>query len=160
MEGHLLMSAKERERLVVLSEVEAGRLKLKEASVKLGLSYRHAKRVYKAFREEGAGGLVHGNRGRPSPRAYPDSFKGKVLSRCRERYEGFGPTLAAEKLADEGLEVDHETLRRWLMADGQWKRRRKGRKHRTRRERKAHFGELLQKSPIRSPQRRFSSMKS
>ncbi|HOH30679.1 MAG TPA: hypothetical protein PLC40_13460, partial [Candidatus Hydrogenedentes bacterium] len=55
-----------------------------------------------------------------------------------------GPTLAAEKLAEEGLLVDHETLRRWLLSAGDWKRRRKRRTHRSRRERRLHFGELVQ----------------
>jgi len=67
-----------------------------------------------------------------------------VLERCGERYEGFGPTLAAEKLAEEGYRVDHETLRRWLIGDGQWKRHRRRAKHRSQRTRKEHFGELVQ----------------
>jgi hypothetical protein len=67
-----------------------------------------------------------------------------VLERYRESYEEFGPTLAAEKLADDGYELDHETLRRWLIADGQWRRHRKRGKHRSRRPRKEHFGELVQ----------------
>ena len=56
-----------------------------------------------------------------------------------------GPTLAAEHLAqDHGLEVDAETLRRWMLEAGLWSRERKGRGHRQRRERKAHFGERVQ----------------
>jgi hypothetical protein len=34
----------------------------------MGVSYRHAKRLKKRFITEGAKGLVHGNRGRPSPK--------------------------------------------------------------------------------------------
>jgi hypothetical protein len=68
----------------------------------------------------------------------------------RAKYSGgvderFGPTLAAEHLASEdGLTVDHETLRRWMLAAGLWSRVRKRRPHRRRRERMAHFGELVQ----------------
>jgi hypothetical protein len=40
--------------------------------------------------------------------------------------------------------VDHETLRRWMLADGLWSRMRKRSLRRRRRERKAHFGELVQ----------------
>ena len=59
--------------------------------------------------------------------------------------ERFGPTLAAEHLAEEdGLVIDHETLRRWMLAEGLWSRQRKGKKRCQRRERKAHFGELVQ----------------
>jgi len=72
------------------------------------------------------------------------------LALVREKYSGpgdvrFGPTLAAEHLASEdGLTVDHETLRRWMLAAGLWSRARKPSPHRRRRERKAHFGELVQ----------------
>jgi transposase-like protein len=70
--------------------------------------------------------------------------KQQVLLRYQERYEDFGPTLAVEKLAAEGYAVDHETLRRWLLQAGLWRKRRKRAKHRSWRERRAHFGELLQ----------------
>lgn len=74
----------------------------------------------------------------------------RALALVREKYSGdvarrFGPTLAAEHLASEdGLTVDHQTLRRWLLAGGLWSRARKRSPHRRRRERKAHFGELAQ----------------
>jgi len=59
--------------------------------------------------------------------------------------ERFGPTLAAEHLAaEDGLQVNAETLRRWMLAEGLWSRERRGRRHRRRRERKEHFGELVQ----------------
>ena len=68
-----------------------------------------------------------------------------VLKRYEERYGGFGPTLACEHLkADDGLEVDHETLRRWLLARGNWAVQRRRQKHRQWRERKACFGEMVQ----------------
>ncbi len=146
MEGHLLMSNKERRRKSVFDEVAADRRTLKQAAEVLGLSYRHVRRSYKRFAAEGDRGLVHRSRGRVGNRAKPKNLKDKVLRRYRERYAEHecGPTLAAEKLVQEGLEVDHETLRRWLIADGQWRKRRKRRRHRTRRDRKRHFGQLVQ----------------
>jgi transposase-like protein len=146
MEGHLLMSRKELHRKSVLEGVAAKRLTLKEASRRMGLTYRQTLRVYARFVEDGDAGLVHRRRGQPSNRAYPARFRDKVLKRYRERYKDHdvGPTLAAEKLAEEGLVVDHETLRRWLLKEGDWKKRRKRKTHRSRRERKAHFGELVQ----------------
>lgn len=146
MEGHLLMSSKERRRKSVFDEVAAGRRTLKEAARMLGLSYRHARRSYKRFVAEGDRGLVHRSRGRVGNRGKAASLRRKVLRRYRDRYaqHGCGPTLAAEKLAQEGLDVDHETLRRWLIGDGQWRKRRKRRRHRSRRDRKQHFGQLVQ----------------
>lgn len=144
MEGHLLMSAKERFRHSVFNEVKAGRLSLLAASGRLNLSYRQCKRLYKRFREEGDSGLVHRSRGRRSNRGKDTGIKARAISMYRERFEGFGPTLAAEKMAAVGVEVDHETLRRWLLSSGDWKRRRKRRGHRRRREPRHHFGELVQ----------------
>src|SRR5437588_12950178 len=40
--------------------------------------------------------------------------------------------------------MDHETLRRWMLAEHLWSRQRKRKKHCQRRERKWHFGELVQ----------------
>lgn len=146
MKGHLLMSHKERQRKSALELVQSGGITLVEASRRLDLSYRQTLRVYARFVSQGDAGLVHRRRGKQSNRACPESFRDAVVLRYRERYQvhGFGPTLAAEKLAAEGLHVDHETLRRWLLAGGDWQKCRKHREHRTRRERRAHFGELVQ----------------
>lgn len=144
MEGALLMSYKERDRKSAFDTVSAGKTTLKKASVLLRLSYRHCRRSYKRFLQEGDAGLVHRRRGKPSNRGKPAGFKKRVLELYAEKYDGFGPTLAAEKLLVDGYEVNHETLRRWLIAEGKWQNRRKRRQHRTRRERRSHFGDLVQ----------------
>jgi hypothetical protein len=144
MEGHLLMSAKERRRKVEFECVREGRITVVVASEKLDLSYGHCRRIYKRFREEGDVGLVHRSRGRASNRAKPPEFREAVLARYEECYEGFGPVLAIEKLEDDGYKVARETLRRWLIEQDLRKPRRKGAKHRQQRERRAHFGELVQ----------------
>ena len=101
---------------------------------------------YKRFRAEGDKGLVHRSRGRPSNQAKPRQFREAVLERYSDRYKGFGPTFATEKLCADGYELDHETLRRWLIAESsrRWDWQRKRAKYRGRRERRAHFGELVQ----------------
>ncbi len=98
--------------MVVLSEWQAGRLKLVAAAEAMGVSYRQAKRIGRRYRQQGAGGLVHRLRGRPGGRRRPEELRRRVLERYRQRYSDFGPTLAAEHLAQEELKVDHETLRR------------------------------------------------
>ena len=143
------MSAKELRRSEVLSRVKRGELKLSEAAELLEISYRQVKRLKKRYGEGGTKALVHGNVGRTSNRADHERRQ-QVLELVREHYSGepherFGPTLASEHLAaDHGLEVPRETLRRWMLAAGLWSRRRKRKPHRTRRQRKAHFGELIQ----------------
>jgi transposase len=144
MEGHLTMSSKERERLKLFARVKRRESSLRDAAALCGLSYRQTRRLYKRYRESGDRGLVHRGRGRPSNRAQPAAFKATVLARYQERYPDFGPTLAAEKLALDGHVVDHETLRGWLIKAGLWHKRRKRGKHRSWRERRAHFGELVQ----------------
>jgi transposase len=144
MEGHLVMSGKERRRKVEFEGVGEGRLTIKEAAAKLRMSYRQCRRSYKRFREEGDAGLVHRRRGQRSNRAKPEAFKREALERCRERYEGFGPVLSREKLAEEGYLIGTETLRVWLLEEGLWQARRKRARHRQQRERKEHFGELVQ----------------
>jgi len=138
------MSRKERLRKSVVDQVASGMLSQAEAADKLGIGRRQMKRIMKRFREQGDAGLVHRSRGGASSRAYGEEFRAKVLARYTEAYEGLGPTLAAEKLAEDGLTVDHETLRRWLLKEGVWQRHRKRTQHRERRPRKEHFGELLQ----------------
>ena len=100
--------------------------------------------------ELGAEGLVHGQAGKRSNHALPDKFRQRILGLYRKFYSGepgerFGPTLAVEHLLeDHGLEVDAETLRRWLLDEGLWTRERKRKPYRQRRTRRAHFGELVQ----------------
>jgi transposase len=144
MGGHLLMSEKERLRKVVLEGVRAGRLTVKAASDRLGVSYRQARRIWQRFRALGDPGLIHQGRGRPSNRAKPAPLREKAIVRYRERYTDFGPTLACEKLAEEDLVLNHETLRRWLIAERLWAGSPLKVRHRSYRERRARFGELVQ----------------
>jgi hypothetical protein len=144
------MSSRELERVEVMGRVGSGELKLSEAAVVLELSYRQTKRLWRRYRQVGGKGLKHGNAGRPSHRSKPRKLRRRALNLIKKKYSGseekrFGPTLAAEHLAEEdGLVIDHETLRRWMLAEQLWSRQRKRKKHCQRRERKLHFGELVQ----------------
>jgi transposase len=144
------MSQRELRRVEVISRVASGDLRLGDAAKLLQVSYRQAKRLSRRFRQAGAVGLRHGNAGRRN-RGKPRELRQTVLDLVREKYSGdvgerFGPTLAAEHLAEEdGMRVHRETLRRWMLEDGLWVRMRGApRAHRQRRERKEHFGELVQ----------------
>ena len=114
------MSTRELRRAEVLGRVKGQALRLVDAAQMLELSYRQTMRLWQRYREEGAKGLQHRSAGRSSIRAKPEKFRRKVLQLIREKYSGteperFGPTLAAEHLADEdGLKVSEQTLRRWI----------------------------------------------
>jgi transposase len=144
------MSVRELQRVEVMARVAQGDLALVDAATLLGLSYRQTKRVWRRYRRKGAGALQHGSTGRRSNRAAPRAVRRRALGLIRKKYGGdestrFGPTLAAEHLAEEdGVTVHPETLRRWMLAEGLWSRTRKAAAHRSRRVRKAHLGELLQ----------------
>ena len=138
------MSGKERKRLVVLTEVKRGKLSVAGAGRAMGVCYRQAKRIWQRFKKAGDSGLVHRSRGQPGPRRKAAKLRGQVLARYQERYPDFGPTLAAEKLHGEGWVVDHETLRRWLVEKGLWSSGRKRQQHRSWRERRECFGQMVQ----------------
>jgi transposase len=133
------MSQRELGRVEVLARVRSGQLRVVDAARLMRVSYRQGKRLWKRYREEGAGGLKHRSAGRRSHRAYAEKFRRQILGLVREKYGGavgerLGPTLAAEHWASEdGQRVHAETLRRWMLAEGLWSR-----------ERKEHFGEWVQ----------------
>jgi transposase len=144
------MSGRELSRVAVLGRVKAGSLTVRAAATLMGVSERQAKRLWRAFKRGGAKALQHGHAGRASNRGTSAKMRQRVVRLIRQKYSGdvstrFGPTLVAEHLASEdGLTVDHETLRRWMLVAGLWSRQRKRTPYRQRRERKAHFGELVQ----------------
>src|ERR1700693_6631496 len=148
--GRTAMSCKELRRAGVLARVESGELKLVDAAVMMGMSYRQSKRVAKRYRESGTQGLKHRSAGRESNRKKAKKFRERVLRLVGKKYSGeegarFGPTLAAEHLASEDdVEVNAQTLRRWMLGAGLWSQARKPRGQRQRRERKEHVGELVQ----------------
>ena len=144
MGGQLVMNKKERDWLRVFERVRKKEIRLRQAAVIMGSSYRQCLRKYKRYKRDGDKGLVHQGRGRLSNRGIDLGIRAAIIDRYRERYDDFGPTLAAEKLAKDGYKVDHETLRLWLIRERLWKKRRKRSPHRSWRQRRAHFGELVQ----------------
>jgi hypothetical protein len=138
------MSQKERDVLKIMHAVLAGERSQADAARLLGRSTRHVRRLQRKLEQGGDAALVHGLRGRPSNHRPDPAFQRAVLDAYRRRYPDFGPTFASEKLAAEGLHVGPQTLRRWLIAAGLWQRQRRRDPHRSRRPRRACFGELVQ----------------
>lgn len=138
------MSQSERDRLKVMGPVLEGRRTQAEAARLMKRSVRQVRRLQRRLEAQGDLGVVHRQRGRASHRAKGASLRQAVLQAYRHQYLGFGPTLAAEKLRGQDLAIDHETLRRWLLAEGLWERKRRREQHRQRRDRRECFGELTQ----------------
>lgn len=141
----IMLSREELKRLHVIRKVLSGELTQINAGSLLSLSVRQVRRLVKRVRLDGDGGVAHKSRGRASGRRINVDVKEAVIALYREKYPDFGPTFASEKLLElDGIKVSNETLRQWLKVSGDWQGTRKGRKHRKWRERKAHFGVMLQ----------------
>jgi len=141
----LKVTNEELRKLKVIEAVIEKKLKRRKAAQLLELSVRQVIRLVKRVRREGAKGIAHRLRGRKSNRRHEESLRQKVLLQCRKKYEGFGPTLAQEKLEErDKLYVNRETLRQWMLEEGLWELQRKGQRHRQWRERRACLGEMTQ----------------
>ena len=138
------MSWKERKRLTIMVGVKEQELTLVQASELMGVCYRQSKRIWRRYQADGDAGLVHRLRGKPGARRKPPELRAQAQARyAEERYADFGPTLMAEQLLKEKLVVDHETLRRWRLAEGTHPVRRRKQQHRQWRERKPSFGAMV-----------------
>src|SRR5882757_1074256 len=140
------MSRTEIDRMSVLRDLAASRIRVTEASTLMGLGRRQVFRLAKAYGKHGPQALVSRRRGRPSNRCYPTTLRAEVIGIIRERYPDFGPTLAAEKLAElHDIHLARETVRQWMIAADLWKDRRARLKavHQPRHRRDC-LGELIQ----------------
>lgn len=136
---------KELRRKPFFEAVLKGKMTLVECQEKLKISYRQVRRSFKRYCTEGDEGLCHKSRGKKPPHTYPEAHKSAILNLYQEKYVGFGPLLASEKMQkDDKIIINDETLRIWLKKAGLWTRKRKHVVYRERRERRAQFGDLLQ----------------
>jgi len=146
METLLSMSTKELSRLEVMQRLSKKRMSQKEAGEILHLSTRQIKRLLKRYKKQGAGGLISKHRGRPAANRLSESVKKRALDLLRTKYQGFGPTLAHEKLVEkEKIKLSVESVRKIMIEEDLWKSRKLKKivTHQLR-ERRACFGELVQ----------------
>jgi len=139
------MSQKEAPRAGLIQAVLAGRATNREAAASLRLSVRQFRRLRARYRVAGVEGLLHGNRGRPSPRRQPEEMAKRITDLMKEKYAGFNDQHLTEKLrAVEGITVSRERVRRLRLAAGlPATRKRRAPKHRRRRERAPREGALV-----------------
>jgi hypothetical protein len=121
----IAMSRTEIDRMSVLQDLATSRIKIAEAATLMGLGRRQVFRLAKAYAQRGPAALVSRKRSRPSNHAYPADLRDAAIGIIRERYPDFGPTLAAEKLAElHDIHLARETVRQWMITAGLWKDRR------------------------------------
>ena len=140
------MSRKEVPRPGLLKAALAGKFTNAEGAGALHLSVRQFIRVKHRFRADGAPGLCHRLRGRPSPRRLPADVRGRVAGLLQTTYVDVNDCHATEKLHEvEGLRVSRASVRRIRRAlDLPAKHRRRPRQHRARRTPEARMGALVQ----------------
>ena len=146
MTAVMTMSAGEISRFDTLMRVDRRELRIEDAMALLGLARRQVFRLLGRLRADGPAGLISRKRGRPSNRRFDDAFRARVIAIVRARYADFGPTLAAEYLAEaHGITISHETLRKLMIEAGLWtvKRTRRAQVHQMR-DRRGRRGELIQ----------------
>jgi transposase len=141
----ITMSRKEARTLHIIHQALDKKITQAEAAAVIGLSDRQIRRLIKRIRIEGDEGICHRSRGKTSNHRIPKKVKEKALNLFREKYKDFNLVHATEKLDEvHGIIINDETLRLWLNEAEIPYKKRKARKHRQWRERKAHFGELVQ----------------
>ena len=146
MEERLNMGMKERDRLHIIRNVREGRTTQGEAARLLGRSVRQVGRLCARVRDKGERSLVHGLRGRLSNHRLDEELLGQALSALHQPlWEGFGPVFAREKLEELcGIELGKTTVRKLMIRTGLWQACRRGKRHRSWRERRPCVGMMVQ----------------
>jgi DNA-binding Lrp family transcriptional regulator len=142
--GKLTMSIKESNQLGILERLKKGEITQLAAAKQLGITDRQVRNKLKRFTREGAKGIVHKLRGKPSNNGFDPALKEQILKLIRDHYSDFGPTLATEYLLDRhGIKITRETLRSFMVKGGIWQVRKQRIHHHKWRERRACFGQLV-----------------
>ena len=141
----VLMSKRELNRLDVLARLDSDRLSVAAGAGLMNITPRQTYRLLMRYRDGGASAIANQRRGRPSNNRLPDTVRDHAIALVRELYPDFGPTLAAEKLAERhDLRVSRETLRSWMRQAGIWVSRAERKRIQQPRYRREHIGELVQ----------------
>lgn len=143
--GWVVMSERELNRIEVLAQIDDGKLGVQAGASVLSLTKRQVFRLLKTYRTDGAAAIRHKARGKAPNNLIHTAKRDYALALVRERYVDFGPTLAAEMLAEHhGFKVSRETLRKWMIEDGLWLSRKQRRTFHQPRLRRECYGELVQ----------------
>lgn len=143
----ITMTQEELNRSKVIQMADEKRITQHEGALRLKISDRHFRRLISRYRGEGDISLVSGHRGKPSNNRMDESKRKRVVDFISHPlYQGFGPTLMAEKLAERAkIEVSKETVRQLMIEEGRHKpkKKKRGQTHPMRPPRSSR-GELVQ----------------
>lgn len=140
------LTMKDEKRIEVIQRVFRGELTVGKAALVLGISERQCYRMKARVTEQGARGVVHGNRGRPCKGKMKEKTVKRIVELARGKYRGFNDHHLTEKLKEEEkIDFCREKIRQILRSQGiASPRKRRANKHRSRRDRRAAEGMMLQ----------------
>jgi transposase len=139
------MSLKEQNQIGIFQKLQDEVITREQAANALGLSLRQVYRKIKSFLKEGAPSLAHKSRVKAGNRSIKAAIAHQAIEVIKERYSDFGPTLAAEMLAEKhDINVNAETLRLLMIKEGVWQKKSRKIKSRRWRKRKSCYGALVQ----------------
>jgi len=145
METTITMNRREQDRARVLTKILKGELTMADGAASLAICVRQLWRLRTVFERDGPAGLVHGNRGRASPRRVDPGLRGRIVE-LRRTYGALNDSHFTELLAEHAaISLSRESVRQILRAEGiASPRRRRPPRYRSRRPRMAAEGMLLQ----------------
>lgn len=139
------MSQKEIDRFSIIQRVLNKELTTIKAAQLLGITDRQLRKLKRRVKQEGVQGVISKHRGKNGNHRKPDDLKNTVFALIKERYEGYGPTLATEKLEEcHGIKISKETLRQWMIKINHWIPKVSRKNSHLSRPRRDCFGELIQ----------------
>lgn len=146
MQELLEMSSKELDRVTVLQNLLERNITQAKAAKVLNVSERHIRRLLSSYKSSGHISLISQRRGKASNRKLSKSLKEQALFYIRRDFYDYGPTLAAEKLAEYyNISISKETCRKWMIELGIWQPHLKPEPGiHPLREKRPCFGELIQ----------------
>lgn len=146
MQPQVTLTMRDITRYQVVEASLAGRTQVRAAASVLGISERQVYRLRARVRSEGAKGVVHRLRDRPSHRRLGEDVWEAVVRLYEDKYKGFNMSHFTEYLnEEEGMVISRETVRRILRTSGVYDRKaRKRPKHRCSREPMAQEGQMTQ----------------
>ena len=143
--GKFIMNEKERKQLIMFERIVDGTISQKAAAKRLNLSDRWIRKKLKRYRKDGTRGLIHCNRGKPSPKQWCKTEQRLAIELLKNEWSGFSLTFTTEKLKEKyNITISREALRKVLIREGLWKKRKSRPKHRKWRERKLMRGIMIQ----------------
>lgn len=117
----VIMSEKELYRLEVIKKVSEKRLSQVQAANQLHITTRQVRRLLQSYTSLGPEGLSSRHRNKPSNNKVSSSLIEVAIKLITDHYHDFGPTFAAEKLAElHNIYLSKETIRKLMIQSGLW----------------------------------------